>query len=1362
MPELHPWRTFSIFISSTFADMQAERDYLKQIIFPRIEEELQKRRIKLEIVDLRWGVDTTSIEQEDEREATVLKVCLDEIKRCRPFFIGLLGDRYGWVPPEEQIKKAVIGEDLVISQKGKSVTALEIEFGVFASKEQLNRSVFYFREPLSYEDIPLQKVAMYSDEFSLELDETEKRERKAALENLKTSIREHYEKKKRPDKVKTYRVSWNDDRGKVSGLETWGEMVYQDVIEECKLHAEATWGQVPKNWQEQELALLDTFIESHTTTFSGRKELLKEIILHLLSKNRNDWGMVLTGESGSGKSAVFAMVKKAMDLEDCFVLAHSAGLSHRAKNVLDLLQIWNKLLSDWLEIEEKSGELPKDIERFELYPEGIKQKVPGLEIEKIQDRFRELLFIAAERKPVVILLDALDRFEPTDRARYITWLPTVVSENIRMLCTAITGTEEKAVAYHSELFAKSIDHFTEAEAKEMLNMLCKRQHKDIPDKVEMIILDKVREDRLHAASSPLWLSLAVNILMALDHDDFEKMQQIDGRGDHQIESYMVGMATKFPPLPGALFLDLAEKAAGVFGRAFTHAVFDYIACSRNGLREKDLVALLQLEKIDWDALLFANLRRWFKAHLVLQGEELQWNLAHSILRAALVQHAGETQQKNLHGYIADYLLTLVSDPLKDTDTIYHLLQAGKLKEAATYYGGNLTAEEKAGATIVLAETITTVEKGTEIVGSLPTSVADQHEVFHGLLKRYIYDLNVFLAIEGNLNPRLNLLDTLGGVLKKAYGTDIPDEYFGQDIAALNEKLGEIYQAIGKFDQALEYFNNYNNLTKDLYESNPKNESPKKGLAISYSKLGEIYQVLGKLDQALKYFNYYNQLSKELKESNPKNENLKDGLAISYSKLGEIYQAIGKFDQALEYFNKEVLLFEELYESNPKNESFKYSLAVSYEKLGEIYQDLGNFDQGLEYYNYYNQLSKELYESNPKNESLKNGLAISYAKLGDIYLDLGKFDQALEHYNYYNQLSKKLHESNPKNESLKNHLAISYSRLGEIYQDSGKFDQALEYYKLSGDLVKELYQSNPKNESLKNGLAISYEKLGRIYQAIGKFDQALEYYTLRGDLGKELYENNPKNENLKNGLAISYSILGEIYQAIGKFDQALEYYKLRSDLGKELCESNPKNESLKNGLAISYSKLGEIYQAIGKFDQALEYFNNGALLFEKLYESNPKNESLKNGLAISYQKLGEIYQAIGKFDQALEYFNNFNQLSKELHKSNPKNENLKNHLAISYQKLGEIYQTLCKFDQALEYFNNCHQLKKELFESNPSNIRIIEGRGISFYKLAMVYKAKGDHKSGKENFLQWQNIISHLAKNLPQVPRYQEWNLLEYD
>jgi len=245
-----PWRTFSIFISSTFADMQAERDHLKHVVFPLVEEELQKRRIKLEIVDLRWGVDTTSMAQEDEREASVLKVCLDEIRRCRPFFIGLLGDRYGWVPPLERMKTALVGETHINPEKGKSVTDLEIEFGVLASQEQLVRSVFYFREPLNYATFSKKKAAMFSDEHNDELSEAEKKERKADLLILKAKIVAHFVASNQENKVKTYSGIWNAEKEKITGLESWGNTVYADILAECESHVKDTWDKVPQNWQE--------------------------------------------------------------------------------------------------------------------------------------------------------------------------------------------------------------------------------------------------------------------------------------------------------------------------------------------------------------------------------------------------------------------------------------------------------------------------------------------------------------------------------------------------------------------------------------------------------------------------------------------------------------------------------------------------------------------------------------------------------------------------------------------------------------------------------------------------------------------------------------------------------------------------------------------------------------------------------------------------------------------------------------------------------------------------------------------------------------------------------------------------------
>ena len=92
------WKSRPVFISSTFRDMNAERDYLRDWVFPKLEERLRERFHHLEPIDLRWGVETKSVEEQHAKELLVLKVCLDEIKRSRPFLIVLVGDRYGWPP----------------------------------------------------------------------------------------------------------------------------------------------------------------------------------------------------------------------------------------------------------------------------------------------------------------------------------------------------------------------------------------------------------------------------------------------------------------------------------------------------------------------------------------------------------------------------------------------------------------------------------------------------------------------------------------------------------------------------------------------------------------------------------------------------------------------------------------------------------------------------------------------------------------------------------------------------------------------------------------------------------------------------------------------------------------------------------------------------------------------------------------------------------------------------------------------------------------------------------------------------------------------------------------------------------------
>src|SRR5438067_6449317 len=85
------WKTVRVFLSSTF-DMHAERDHLVKVVFPALRERLEQYRVYLIDIDLRWGVTRQQAENEQ-----VIALCLQQARACE-VFVGILGQRYGWVP----------------------------------------------------------------------------------------------------------------------------------------------------------------------------------------------------------------------------------------------------------------------------------------------------------------------------------------------------------------------------------------------------------------------------------------------------------------------------------------------------------------------------------------------------------------------------------------------------------------------------------------------------------------------------------------------------------------------------------------------------------------------------------------------------------------------------------------------------------------------------------------------------------------------------------------------------------------------------------------------------------------------------------------------------------------------------------------------------------------------------------------------------------------------------------------------------------------------------------------------------------------------------------------------------------------
>ncbi len=90
-------REIRVFISSTFVDMRREREVLVKKVFPDLRRKCRERDVVL-TEDLRWGVD------EEKKLDAAVDVCLREIDVCHPYFIALMGERYGSVHEQEKFR----------------------------------------------------------------------------------------------------------------------------------------------------------------------------------------------------------------------------------------------------------------------------------------------------------------------------------------------------------------------------------------------------------------------------------------------------------------------------------------------------------------------------------------------------------------------------------------------------------------------------------------------------------------------------------------------------------------------------------------------------------------------------------------------------------------------------------------------------------------------------------------------------------------------------------------------------------------------------------------------------------------------------------------------------------------------------------------------------------------------------------------------------------------------------------------------------------------------------------------------------------------------------------------------------------
>ena len=392
-------RVVRVFISSTFRDMQAEREELVKRIFPQLRKLCDQRGVVWGEVDLRWG-----ITQEEAERGEVLSICLAEIERCRPYFIGLLGERYGWVPDEIN-QELSDREEWLKENAGHSVTELEILYGVLNDPTMADHAFFYFRDPAFIASLPVTLQDGYR--------ETATREEIERLGRAEAERRAEARRRKLAELKKRIRAQGLPVREDYPNPQALGESVLRDltaVIE--RLYPQ---GSEP-NILEKEAIEQEAFAANCARVYIPRTDYFARLDAHVADDGPP---LVVLGESGAGKSALlgnWALDRRARLPHEALIM-HFTGATEYSTRLEALLSriMW-----------ELKG-------RFRI------EHDPPADFKELSRHFANWLNEAAEQGRIVLVLDALDQLEDRDGAPDLLWLPERLPRNVRVILSTLPG-----------------------------------------------------------------------------------------------------------------------------------------------------------------------------------------------------------------------------------------------------------------------------------------------------------------------------------------------------------------------------------------------------------------------------------------------------------------------------------------------------------------------------------------------------------------------------------------------------------------------------------------------------------------------------------------------------------------------------------------------------------------------------------------------------------------------------------------------------------------------------------------------------------------------------------------------------------
>jgi tetratricopeptide (TPR) repeat protein len=333
--------------------------------------------------------------------------------------------------------------------------------------------------------------------------------------------------------------------------------------------------------------------------------------------------------------------------------------------------------------------------------------------------------------------------------------------------------------------------------------------------------------------------------------------------------------------------------------------------------------------------------------------------------------------------------------------------------------------------------------------------------------RATYYRSVLYALRGEIfraqKRNSDALDAYRSGLKvaeEAAGDNDDPKLRGQT-ASIHAATGNILLDQGKKEDALASFKKARDIRVALWRANDGFET-RRNLALSFEKIGDVYKALGNYEEARTAYDNNLRARKGMISETPSKvppelayniDEAKYDLSFAYRRIGNLELTLGNPWDAKEAFWLSRDIAEELVQRNP---AVKYLQELSY-----AYNGLGNSTRKQ------GQLALPVFGAaivGLISSSMGQGLFLPTSALIPQKTKIMRFKEARDYYLKGLNAIDKAAKREPENDGLQDDLAFSYGKLGSTDIDLGKIPEAVDAYGRAVEISRSLAKKKDSDES----------------------------------------------------------------------------------------------------------------------------------------------------------------------------------------------------------------------------------------------------------------------------------------------------------